>query len=330
MYESLLLKWKDEYLSIEGTYTNHVTKFVDYISLIGKANQPISITKEDVDNCIGHYNSLKKINTIRTMESHIESVKAFYKYLVGKKYCDDIFNNIASFQEFKEKIALKYKLLNPTNRSYWEDSELIDILELLEGYFNNNDLSQMEGINEKKKYFKFLVLRLFIKLTLVAPTKKSVICSMKFNNFEKGFKFLVVNGVRVKIPNSLVRDLKYSVKIAEIMKSTKANENDKIFDFVYNETFRVESLNEYFCTFLKTFKIFEIPDNVGSYPVEIIMDTALFEMVKNGANPALIAKINGTKISALEKKFYSNEIPIQDADELIYREIAKNKYYSFI
>ncbi|WP_434752281.1 hypothetical protein [Paenibacillus amylolyticus] len=330
MQSNLLEHWKEEYLSNDETYRNHVTKFVRYITSIGKGNLPITITKDDVIKCIEHYNQQGKIKTISTMESHLESIKAFYKYLVGRKYADDIFNNIASFQDFKDKIASRYNLTNPKNRAYWDESELVDILEAIDGYFERITLAEIAKVNEKKKYFKFLVLRLFIKLTLIAPTKRSVICALKKSDFSADFRFMIVNEVIVRIPSGLTRDITNSIKIAEFTKQRSFEENESILDFVYNDEFRVGSLNEFFCTFLKSINLFEIPDHIVSYPVEVIMDSALYEMVKNGANPALIAKINGTKISALEKKFYSNGIPINDSDELINHEIAKNRYYNYI
>lgn len=330
MQTNLLDSWKDEYLKVDETYRNHVTKFVAYITSIGKGNHPIGISKEDVIECVGYYNKIGKINTVKTMESHLESIKAFYKYIVGRQYSDDIFNNIASFQEFKEKIVIKYNLSSPKNRTYWDESELIDILEMLDGYFDRINLKNMNGLNERKNYFKFLVLRLFIKLTLVAPAKKNVICSITKKNFDPDFRTLEINGVKVRIPNGLARDIKFSINIGEQNRNVIISEDDNIFEFVYNDNFRTAGLNEFFCTFLKTFRIIDISNNVSSYPIEIIMDTALYEMVKNGANPALIAKINGTKLSALEKKFYSNNIAIYNADDLINQEIAKNKYYNYI
>ncbi|MBW7475678.1 hypothetical protein K0T92_13070 [Paenibacillus oenotherae] len=150
MTTNLLEQWKEEYLSNNETYSNHVTKFVRYITSIGKGNQPIGIGKDDVVECIGYYNQQGKIKTISTMESHLESIKAFYKYLVGRKYADDIFNNIASFQDFKDKITNRYNLTNPKNREYWEESELVDILEAIDGYFERTNLSEVTKVNERK------------------------------------------------------------------------------------------------------------------------------------------------------------------------------------
>lgn len=330
MQTHLFESWKDEYLNKNETYRNHVTKFVQYIIKIGKGNQPVGISKEDVVECVGYYNRLGKIKTISTMESHLESIKAFYKYLVGRKYADDIFNNIASFQDFKEMIIRRYNLTNPKNREFWQESELVEILEALDTYFDKTRLDELAGINERKKYNKFLVLRLFIKLTLIAPTKKSIICSLKKSDFSSDFRMLKVNDVLVRVPNGLTRDITFSINLAEQTKGRKINEDESLLEFVYHDSFRVESLNEIFCAFLKPLGLIEIPDDSSSFPVEIIMDSALYEMVQNGVNPALIAKINGTKISSLEKKFYSNGIPINNSDEIINYEIAKNKYYNYI
>ncbi|NTZ20679.1 hypothetical protein EXW96_25140 [Paenibacillus sp. JMULE4] len=158
---NLLDQWKDEYLSQDETYRNHVTKFVAFINNIEKANQPITITKEDLIESVGYYHRLGKIKTIKTMESHVESVKAFYKYIVGKGYADDIFNNTASFQEFKTFIINKYNLTGVKDKDFWEADMIIEILENLDDYFERTNYSELDS-RSKKRFFKFLVLRLFI------------------------------------------------------------------------------------------------------------------------------------------------------------------------
>ncbi len=70
-------KWRDEYFKDAGiTYKNHVTKFVDYLKHIGKADTLNNITLEDVRNCVGHY---VKLRTLRgTMESHLNRRFRYY------------------------------------------------------------------------------------------------------------------------------------------------------------------------------------------------------------------------------------------------------------
>ncbi|NTZ20680.1 hypothetical protein EXW96_25145 [Paenibacillus sp. JMULE4] len=112
-----------------------------------------------------------------------------------------------------------------------------------------------------------------------------------------------VNSVQINIPTGLYRDLRFSIQIAEKTRNKAFLEDDKILEFIYCDNFRIESLNEFFCLFLKSYNLIAIDKDVESYPVEPIMDAALFNMVVNGSNPALISKINGVKISSLEKKF---------------------------
>jgi hypothetical protein len=99
------------------------------------------------------------------MEHHIESVKAFYKFLVSKGYSEDILNNTASFQEFKDDIANKYNLSASKEKNFWDVDILIEFIEILDDYFDRNKLGKMYS-RDRKKFFKFLVLRIFIKITL--------------------------------------------------------------------------------------------------------------------------------------------------------------------
>ncbi|CAM3949554.1 integrase [Cohnella lubricantis] len=330
MDSNLFETWKEEYLSQDDTYCNHVNKFVKYITQIGKADHPIRINKEDIVECVGYYHGLKEINTISTMENHLESVKAFYKYLFSTHKTNNIFNEIPSYQEFKESIIERYHLQVKRNRGYWEDSELIDIVKALDNYFDLNDISDLSGIYPKKLYYKFLILRLFIKLTLIAPAKKSVICSLRIEKFTEDYRTLNINDTRINIPNGLRRDIIFSISIGEKHRNRKVTKEDNLFEFIYNDNFRVVSLNQYFYAFLKHTRILEIPSDTDSFPVEVIMDSALFELVRNGTNPALIAKINGQTLATIESKFYNNGIPITDADSLINHEISKTAFHKYL
>lgn len=221
MNSGVMESWKNEFLEFDDTYINHVSKFVDYLSMIGKANQPNNIVIEDVINCVGHYNSIGKINTRTSMVNHLEGIKSFFKFLVSKHYTNDIFNNMVSYQDFKDSLTLKFQLVQVTERGLWSDVELIQIIESLDNYFERNDLSKLSKTNEIKKFYKFLVLRIFIKLTLIAPAKKSVIYSLKINDFSSDYRSVIINSVNIKIPNGLKRDLQYSIECVE--KNLKRN-----------------------------------------------------------------------------------------------------------
>ena len=55
-------------------------------------------------------------------------------------------------------------------------------------------------------------MRLFIKITLIAPAKKSVITNIKKSDIKEGYKKLFINGIDVNVPCGLaikeeIRDL---------------------------------------------------------------------------------------------------------------------------
>ncbi|OME66038.1 hypothetical protein BSK65_22935 [Paenibacillus odorifer] len=331
MKSDLMNLWKKEFLEFDDTYINHVSKFVDYLNIIGKANQPNNIVIEDITDCVGHYNRIAKINTKTSMENHLEAIKSFYKFLVSKHYTNDIFNNMVSYQDFKDSLTHRYNLVPVKERGIWSDAELIQIIESLDSYFEKNDLSKLSKTNEIKKFYKFLVLRIFIKLTLIAPAKKSIISYLRINDFSSDYRSVVVNSVTIKIPNGLKRDIVFSIECIENNLKKKSDANDRLLDFLYPDTFSVERLNDFFCLFLKNHPdIIELVPDSDTFELEGIMNSALLGLVQSNVNPALISKISGVKISSLEKKFYNNGFHINNSDELINNEISKNSYYHYI
>lgn len=48
----------------------------------------------------------------------------------------------------------------------------------------------------------------FFKLTLLAPTKRKVIASLKVGDFSEGYNSVTVNGFEIKLPRALSLDIK--------------------------------------------------------------------------------------------------------------------------
>ena len=109
---------------------------------------------------------------------------------------------------------------------------------------------------------------------------------------------------------------------------------DKLFEYIYGDDFKKESINSWFYSFVKEYEIFDLEDNMKTYPVEPIMIAAIQAMVSRMANPALIAKISGVKIGSIETKYYNNREFIikyeETVDQAINWEITKNEYYTYI
>lgn len=327
----IMEKWKNEYLIEDSKYENHVNKFIEYLKLINKSNRPTSITIDDVVDCIGSYNKKQKINTISSMENHLEAVKAFYKYLVSKNYATDIFSTIHSYSEFKNDIIQLYSLNEMQEREFLDLEIVKEILVNLEKYFTLNVYRELSGVNQKKRYNKNLVLNLFIKITLIYPTKRNIICELTVNDFTDDFRVLKTNKLNIFVPNNLRQDIKRTIKFAENMRSTKIGTTERIFNFIYGSSFRGENINSWFYDFLKEYDIIDIPSTKDTYSSEVIMNIIIRCMIKNNTNPAIISKISNLSLSTLENKFYSNNyINIENEDDIVNLELNRIGLINYI
>ena len=334
MGKNIMENWAALYLNFDNTYSNHVNKFIDYIKSINKGDKPTSITIDDVIDCIGYYNNLGIINAEKSMESHLESIKAFYKFLVDKAYTEDIFSKIPDFQLYKQQIVAKFNLKEPIKRESFNNINIKKILTNIDIYFEETSFNLLNSTNQKKRFFNYLALRLFIKITLLAPAKKKVICNLKKSSFENDYRILNINNVKVNIPNGLRRDLKETIIFITNEKKRNFNENDNLFQFIDENNFANSDLNTWFYNFLKEFDIIDSLSDKDAYSLEMLMNTTISNMVNNGTNPALIAKVNGTTISSLESKYYKDKENIifinQDTNTLINNEISRVEYYHYL
>lgn len=330
-------KWRDEYYRDIGiTYKNHVNKFIDYLKSIGKANTPNRITLDDVRNCVGHYVKFGSLRAVGTMESHLESLKSFYDYLLQTGKSRDIFSQM-NYEEYKRELSIQFQLVEKVERETFSVETIIDILSKLDNYLER-DYFKLIGAQNQNRYINWTVLRLFIKLTLIAPAKRQVIGSLKFSNFEDDFRTVEVNGIELSVPNSLRRDFKNALELIKKIDNDKVIGADgEIFKYIIGANFSEESLNRWFCSFIKDQNIEgikEITANRDTFPVEPIQKTAIINLVKGKANLAYISKVSGIKIGRLEEAYHEEIFDISQRNptinEFIDWEIRKSRYYSYI
>lgn len=329
-------KWRDEYFKDEGrTYQNHVSKFINYLKHIGKADTPNKITLEDVSNCVGYYANLETIRAVATMESHLESLKSFYDYLLQTGKSRDIFSQM-NYDEYKNNIAKQYNLSEKVGRETFGVETIKDILFKLDNYLET-DYFILTGVQIQRRYFHRTILRLFVKLTLIAPAKRQVICDLRYSDFGEDFRTVVVNEIELTIPNSLRRDFKEAVKLRMAISMKNVKPEEKVFKYIVGANFNEEDLNRWFCSFIKDQHIIgieEIDGEKDTYPVEPVMKTAISNLAKGKANLAYISKISGIKIGSLEERYREEIFDITQSHptigESIEWEIRKSKYYSYI
>ncbi|KON69119.1 integrase [Peribacillus butanolivorans] len=323
-------RWANDYLKSDKTYENHINKYVTYILKIDKGDKPTKIDTNDVENCIGYYKELGKINTISSMENHIEGIKSFYKFLVSKAWATDIFSGIYDYQGYKSNLAQKFNLAESEEREYFDNLTIKAILENLDKYFEVNNLSNLRG-QKKKRYKNYLILRIFVKLSLIAPAKRSKVCDLRKKDFSFDFRTLNINDLMINIPNGLRRDLITSINLVQQLKNNQINENDKVLSYIDEEVFQAENLNRWFCNFLKEYNILNIPDSKTTYSVEVLMNSGIAELIKKGVDSAFISMVSGISISSLEKKYFKiRQYEPEDINRLINEGLAKSSYFVYV
>ncbi|WP_291528544.1 hypothetical protein [Bacteroides sp. UBA939] len=328
----LMEQHRDDYYGSFGTtYSNHVNKFIEYLRRIDKIDTPTKISLSDVKNCIQYYSEIGKINYRASMESHLESLKSFYDYLSKEGKASDIFTQI-DYEDYKNDIFESCNLEEGSEREIFSMDTIKEILINLD-----SDLGKRpENLIKKRdtgRFYQRQVLRLFIKLTLIAPAKKSTICNLKFGDFDDDFRSFAINRTSIRIPNSLRNNIITATKLAQEIRKTPPEKDDKLLHYVFKGNFTNMSLNQWFCTFLKEYSILDIDDTKYSYELEPLMKSAIKFMVDRMFNPAAISKISGIKIATLESTYYSNAADFTqyiNIDDTINWEIAKSDYYNYI
>ena len=165
---------------------------------------------------------------------------------------------------------------------------------------------ESSGIREEDRHLQRIILRLFIKITLVAPAKRSVITDIKKSDIIGEFKKLYIHGIYINIPCGLSRDLYSALKYAESKNKEPIKEKDNLFEYLYRYKgkFRVESLNAWFYNIAQDFGALENErKNIKTLAVEPIKNMVIQMMVDNMINPIFISKIAGLTLSMIEATY---------------------------
>ena len=318
-------------LKNKHSYRKHVDKFINYLKVIELDDRPRVIDKGVVEDCIGYY-SLEKgeLNTRSTMEAHLEALKSFYDYLSRTDKLPDIFTDY-DYKEYKEAIVKKYELSEPVERGIFECKDIIKILSDTEELMEQS-LEGTVGARDEERYLQRMIMRLFIKITLIAPAKRNVIGQIKIGDFGENFKILNINKIKINVPCGLSRDIIQAIRYEE-RNGKQAGKSERLFEFIYRYKgkFTDESLNTWFLNLLQDIGYIE-KSKRRTYPVEPIRNGAISIMVNNMVNPLLISKITGIGFSRLETQYYGTmKSEYKDyLDKNINKAIAQNEYYSYI
>lgn len=317
--KSYLEDWSDKFFNennnLEDMYKNHIRKFLTYIKSVGKENCIMDITEEDLKGSVEYQYNLGNIKTTASMSNHLEAIKNFFVFLHKKRVHDNIFNRIPDYPEFKKEIEKKLNLSEKVTRLALPNDVLIQLLK----YFDDEDYPKEND---------YLIIKLYVKLCLIAPAKRQVLANLKFNDFDSDFRWVIVNGIRINIPNSLRRDILNALQINNI----KEYDGEYLFfGALYDRVYSDSVFNTPLYKVLRDIEYLDALEyKKQTYAVETIMNGAILNLVESNVNPLLIANINGVTLASIEKKIAKLDANIINDESIINDAVASLQYYQYI
>lgn len=328
--------WAEEFFVEHGSYRTQITNFINFLKNpnINRIGHAAFLTKTDIELFIGQS---PQINSVNTMESYLEALKTFFDYLYKKGHNDAyVVPRGKMFTDFKRELTETYALRAPIERDFLDGCEVKTILDAIDKYFEETIYENLspEG---KERYIYRLCLRVYIKISLLAPAKKSVLMNLTFHDFDSDFRAVKINSVVINVPNGLRHNIKDSLEFIYKTSSTHHSLTDRFFEY-YTTSVKSQkdsfgtALNAKFCKFLQENNLLNIESSRTSYPLEILSNSAIAQMVKHATNPIYISQITGLTIGQIANKYYSKlsgtsyEIT---AESDLNRSIACSEYYHY-
>lgn len=295
----------------EHLYVNHSLKFVEYIEEIGLGDKIVEIGSEQLRNSVAYYCRKRVIQTVSTMNNHLNAIKKFFDFLFKQGIAENIFNHIADYDLFKQSIIEENNIRPASERGYFEFDQINELLD----YFNSGS----------KKYSNMTMMGFFFKLTLLVPTKKKIISNLTVGDFSDDFDSVCINGINIKLPRAFSQDIR-----REIQATNKVVTKDSLFfELLCNGKYSSTVFNAAFCHALRQTG-YDIPRDKDTFSVEDIRNTGIVNLAINNVNPYLISRLSGLSLSGLDSLLTKFEIDIDarnEKDKIINQEISKSQYY---
>ncbi|WP_312731397.1 hypothetical protein [Enterococcus sp.] len=330
--------WAEEFFTQNhNSYKKQVISFIKFLKTpqSNRIGQAALLTETDIDEFIG---CSPQINSIDTMASYLEGLKSFDDFLLSKGYnIKYIIPRGEQYANFKKRLAEKYSFKERVERDYLPSKDIQRILNSLDEYFMK---TQYVALNKegKERFIYWLCLRVYIKLSLLAPAKKSKLLELSFNNFGLQFRTVTINDMVIKIPNGLRYNILQSLDIIAKESGVAWKSGDCFFEY-FTTAVKLKkeligtALNAKFCKYLKDYKLLDIDNEKTSFSLEVLSNSTIYQMIRNGTNPYYISQITGISIGQLASKYYSKLEEIsskQTAESEINKSITICDYYQYL
>lgn len=330
----------DEYLQIDNKYKNEINNFLNYLKDRMIEDKVFNLNVTHIDEYFV-YSFDTKIGSVPTLTTHISALKALFNFLITKEINYTALYGYIDTGGFKDNLS---KQLEKTFKKPSMDCTLLNsTLYKIDCYIDENINKKIEKANEMKRFFEILISRIYAKLSLILPLKPADMLEIRLSDIMNNqIREILHNGIFVKIPNSLRKNIVDTIKYGEINFQKKYSDSDKLFWYLYNVIDKKVSTAGISSSFVKTYRYIDIPEmlkkkNGGKkdryiYPPECYKITALQNMLKNGTNIVYLKKLTGLDIGTMLSNFdIGDEVELKDiVSTNINNGITGTKYYVYL
>lgn len=341
MVESNLQRFNsfvNEFLDKDNTYKQQIENFQLYLKLYNLEDKVFNLYEANIDDFF-EYAFKQNIGTDAQLTSHIAALKSLFGFLINKN------QKFSELNGYISTAAFKNKYLDRVDRSFSKKflpMALVNkVICSIDAYIDESRMDKLKKQLDEGLYLDVLIARLFIKLSLIVPLKTSQILELVLGDVkDENFRFIVYNHVKIKIPNNLRKDIIFTIEYTEKRSGILYKEDDKIFDYLYssgNKKGKREGINNTLPRVYERLGLDEMLEmvSVGKknrylYPAESYKRTAIYNMLRNGANIVYLVELTGLDIQTLLTDFEYDGLNSRDVDLNLNNSLLACDYYEYL
>ncbi len=328
-----------KYLKENMQYGNEIGNFKSFLVDRDLNERVFNLSEHHIDDYF-IYSYKNKIGAIPTLMAHVAALKSFMSFLDSEGYYFKSLLGYIGTPDFQNK--LKSKLEKSIEKQIISSDLLRVILVKLDDYIKSKIINSYENTKEKNKVLEILIAQIFIKFSLLIPLKPTSIVKLDIKAEVINSRIILQNGINIKIPNSLINNIRGTVEFIKKEYQVDFSENDILFDIMYrclNKKASTSTVSNSLTVMYKQLDLKEMlvqttvgKKNMYNYPAESYKKTAIFEMLNNGANILYLKKLTGLDLNSLisDYDFSPEERLISEESFNINSALINSNYYCFI
>ena len=330
----------NELLKDDPKYQNELNNFMKYLKDRVLEDKVFNLNVTHIDEYF-IYSFDTKIGAVPTLITHISALKSLFDFLIRKEIDFKSLYGYIDTAGFKENLSKK--LIETFKKPIMDSTLLNSTLYKMDVYIDNNINKSFKNISTKKRFFEVLICRIYAKLNLILPLKPAEMLELKFYNIHNdNVRSILHNGINIKIPNSLRKQIIQTINYAQTNLETSYLELDRLFCFLYSAIDKKASTTSISNSFTKTYTDLEIHEMLKQrpggkkdkfiYPSESYKITAISSMLENGTNILYLKKLTGLDMGTLIADFdFQKETKLKDNISIdINNGIVNSDYYTYL